>query len=46
MRMAQLIIASIVRAKISVVARLDETTRGLGGFGSTGIKNKGTNDSD
>jgi dUTP pyrophosphatase len=45
MRIAQLIIAPTVRAKISVVARLDETTRGLGGFGSTGIKNKGTNDS-
>jgi dUTP pyrophosphatase len=46
MRIAQLIIASTVSAKISVVARLDETTRGLGGFGSTGIKNEGTNDSD
>jgi dUTP pyrophosphatase len=46
MRIAQLIIAPTVRAKISVVARLDETTRGLGGFGSTGIKNEGTNDSD
>jgi dUTP pyrophosphatase len=46
MRIAQLIIAPTVPAKISVVARLDETTRGLGGFGSTGIKNEGTNDSD
>jgi dUTP pyrophosphatase len=46
MRIAQLVIAPTVRAKISIVARLDETTRGLGGFGSTGIKNEGTNDSD
>jgi dUTP pyrophosphatase len=46
MRIAQLVIAPTVPAKISVVARLDETTRGLGGFGSTGIKNEGTNDSD
>jgi dUTP pyrophosphatase len=46
MRIAQLVITPMVRAKISVVARLDETTRGLGGFGSTGIKNEGTNDSD
>jgi dUTP pyrophosphatase len=46
MRIAQLVITPTVRAKISVVARLDETTRGLGGFGSTGIKNEGTNDSD
>jgi dUTP pyrophosphatase len=46
MRIAQLVITPTVRAKIFVVARLDETTRGLGGFGSTGIKNEGTNDSD
>jgi dUTP pyrophosphatase len=46
MRIAQLIIAPTMHAKISVVARLDETTRGLGGYGSTGIKNEGTNDSD
>jgi len=36
MRIAQLIIAPVVHAHISDVASLDETTRGSGGFGSTG----------
>jgi len=36
MRIAQLIIAPVVRAHILDVASLDETTRGSGGFGSTG----------
>lgn len=36
MRIAQLIIAPVVRAHISDVASLDETSRGSGGFGSTG----------
>ncbi len=36
MRIAQLIIAPVVRAHISDVASLDETPRGSGGFGSTG----------
>src|SRR5882757_3393432 len=36
MRIAQLIIAATMQAMICEVARLDETTRGLGGFGSTG----------
>jgi len=35
-RIAQLIIAPIVQATICETANLDETTRGLGGFGSTG----------
>jgi dUTP diphosphatase len=36
MRIAQLIIAATMQATICEVARLDETTRGVGGFGSTG----------
>ncbi len=36
MRIAQLIIAPVVRAQILDVASLDETPRGSGGFGSTG----------
>ena len=36
MRIAQLVIAPVVRAHISEAASLDKTTRGSGGFGSTG----------
>jgi dUTP pyrophosphatase len=36
MRIAQLVIAPVVRAKLQNVAALDATTRGKGGFGSTG----------
>ena len=36
MRVAQLVIAPVVRAHIVDVASLDETSRGSGGFGSTG----------
>jgi len=36
MRVAQLIIAPVVHAHIVDVAALDETSRGSGGFGSTG----------
>jgi dUTP pyrophosphatase len=36
MRIAQLVIAPVVRAHISEVASLDKTKRGGGGFGSTG----------
>ena len=36
MRIAQLILAPVVRASIEEVAELDPTARGLGGFGSTG----------
>lgn len=36
MRVAQLIIAPVVRAHILDVASLDETSRGSSGFGSTG----------
>jgi dUTP pyrophosphatase len=36
MRIAQLIIASTVQVTMCETATLDETTRGVGGFGSTG----------
>ena len=40
MRIAQLIIAPTVQVTICETAKLDETTRGVGGFGSTGMKNE------
>jgi dUTP pyrophosphatase len=40
MRIAQLIIAPVLRVTIRAIADLDETTRALGGFGSTGMKNE------
>ena len=36
MRIAQLVIAAVARARLREVASLDETHRGGGGFGSTG----------
>ena len=36
MRVAQLVIATVARATLREVAALDQTTRGGGGFGSTG----------
>ncbi len=36
MRIAQLVIAPTIRVTIRETAKLDETTRGVGGFGSTG----------
>jgi len=36
MRIAQLVVATVARAQLREVASLDETTRGTGGFGSTG----------
>ena len=36
-RIAQLVIAPVVQADISEVADLDDTERGSGGFGSTGV---------
>lgn len=36
MRIVQLVIAPVVRASVELVADLDETARGGGGFGSTG----------
>ena len=35
-RIAQLVICPVVRAELQLVAQLDETERGEGGFGSTG----------
>ncbi len=40
MRIAQMIIAKYEHAKLSLSIDLDETARGEGGFGSTGIKEK------
>jgi dUTP pyrophosphatase len=45
MRIAQLIVAATMQAVICEVASLDETTRGVGGFGSTGTA-RGGNSSD
>ena len=36
MRIAQVVIAACVQARVSEVENLDETVRGAGGFGSTG----------
>ena len=36
MRIAQMVLAPVTRADIALAATLDETTRGTGGFGSTG----------
>ena len=36
-RIAQLVLAATLQAAICEVANLDETTRGVGGFGSTGM---------
>ncbi len=37
MRIAQMVIARVERAEISEVSELDDTARGSGGFGSTGV---------
>jgi dUTP pyrophosphatase len=37
MRIAQMVIARSYQAEIAAVEELDETDRGLGGFGSTGM---------
>src|SRR5262245_26579877 len=39
MRIAQLVIARTMHVTLCETARLDETTRGVGGFGSTGTNN-------
>ena len=36
-RIAQLVIAPVCRAELQLVDELDETDRGAGGFGSTGV---------
>lgn len=37
-RIAQLVLCPVVQAQFDVVANLDETSRGAGGFGSTGVQ--------
>lgn len=37
MRIAQMVVAPVVQASLKPVAMLDPTTRGAGGFGSTGL---------
>ena len=37
MRIAQLVVSTLVSTRLREVARLDETPRGAGGFGSTGL---------
>ena len=37
MRIAQMVIAPVVQGDFAEVADLDETERGAGGFGSTGV---------
>lgn len=39
MRVAQMVLAPVVRMTLQVVEALDETQRGTGGFGSTGTGN-------
>jgi dUTP pyrophosphatase len=46
MRIAQLVITPILQAVICEVASLDETTRGVGGLGSTGIAQEGPTKAD
>jgi dUTP pyrophosphatase len=41
MRIAQLVIAPITNAQMQLVEKLGETSRGIGGFGSTGVKTQG-----
>ena len=40
MRIAQMVIAQVRMADLHEVSKLDETVRGSGGFGSTGVENK------
>lgn len=40
MRIAQLVVANFVYTQVKIVSSLSETTRGTGGFGSTGIKHE------
>ena len=37
MRIAQMVIAPVVQGAFTEVASLDDTERGTGGFGSTGV---------
>jgi dUTP pyrophosphatase len=38
LRIAQMVLCPVVKAKLKEVESLEDTKRGLGGFGSTGIK--------
>ena len=38
MRMAQLVVAPVVRGRFEIAGALGDTGRGVGGFGSTGVK--------
>jgi dUTP pyrophosphatase len=38
MRIAQLVVAPVVRVALELVEALDDTARGAGGFGSTGVE--------
>ena len=40
MRVAQMVVAAYARVSWNVVDKLDETARGMGGFGSTGVARK------
>jgi dUTPase len=37
MKIAQMVITSFIRTEIEMVDKLNTSTRGLGGFGSTGM---------
>ena len=37
-RIAQMVLSPVIKAKFKEVENLDETDRGSGGFGSTGIR--------
>ena len=37
-RIAQMVLCPVVKAKFKEVDNLDDTDRGVGGFGSTGLK--------
>ena len=39
-RIAQLVLAPVIQAQLELTSRLDDTERGAGGFGHTGIQNK------
>jgi dUTP pyrophosphatase len=38
MRIAQMVVAPVAQCEVEEVDALDETARGAGGFGSTGIR--------
>jgi dUTP pyrophosphatase len=42
LRLAQLVVAPVTRVQPTAVTALDETARGAGGFGSTGVTKSST----